>query len=181
MTGDYVMKFNPDIHHRRSIRLKGYDYSRCGAYFITLCLQNRKDVLFGEIIDAVMNLNDAGKLVDFTWNDLINHNDNIVLDSSMIMPDHFHGIIIIENPIVGAGSRPVKLPTLSEIVRQFKTFSARRINELRQASGIPVWQRNYYEHIIRNDEELYRIREYIDNNPLNWENNKNNPKHKCRR
>ena len=122
-------------------------------------------------------------MVEITWNELPGHNDNILLDVFSIMPNHFHGIILI----VGAGSKPARVsadeenraglepaPTgLPEIVRQFKTFSARRINKIRNSSGIPVWQRNYYEHIIRNEPELNKIREYIVNNPLNWETDEN--------
>jgi REP element-mobilizing transposase RayT len=185
------MKYNPEIHHRRSIRLKDYDYSQAGAYFVTICTQN-KECLFGDIMEGEMRLNDAGRMVEIAWNDLPGHNDNILLNVFSIMPNHFHGIILI----VGAGSKPALVsaddtyqtvenraglepaptnPTmmnqtrLPEIVRQFKTFSARRINKIRNMSGVPVWQRNYYEHIIRSEPELHKIREYIANNPLNWE------------
>ncbi|MBL7994462.1 transposase [bacterium] len=181
------MKFNPDIHHRRSIRIKGYDYSRPGAYFITICTQHRNRV-FGQIMDGNMVLNELGRIVEYTWNDLVNHIDHIKLDSFVVMPNHVHGIIVIINdivgavPVVGAGSEsaPTKpAPTrkrygLTEIVRQFKTFSSRRINQIRKIPGIPVWQRNYYEHIIRNDNAIHRIREYIAHNPRNWENDKQN-------
>jgi REP element-mobilizing transposase RayT len=225
------MKYNPEMHHRRSIRLKDYDYSQTGAYFVTICTQN-KEYLFGNVINGEMSLNDAGRIVASAWNDLPGHNDNILLDVFSIMPNHFHGIILI----VGAGSKPalvsadntyqtvenragskpafvsadntyqtvenrvgskpalvsadntyqtvenrvglepaptnptmMKQTGLPEIVRQFKTFSARRINRIRNMSGVPVWQRNYYEHIIRNEPEINKIREYIANNPLNWE------------
>jgi putative transposase len=140
-------KFN-----RRSIRLKGYDYSRIGAYFVPICAYNREPMFW----EKSGNQTIYGKIIQQTWFDLPNHNDGIILDEFVVMPDHVHGIIqIIENNIV----------LLSEIVRQFKTFSARRINESRRLSGIPVWQRNYYEHIIRNDDELFRIRKYIRENP----------------
>lgn len=176
------MKYNPDIHHRRSIRLKDYDYSQEGAYFVTICTQNRV-CMFGDIVGREMRLNDAGKMVDITWNDLSEHNENILLDSFIVMPNHIHGIIII----VGAGSKPARASTgekqraglepapagLPEIVRQLKTFSARRINQIRNSPGIPLWQRNYYERVIRNEHELHKIREYIINNPLNWETDEN--------
>ncbi|MBI4683330.1 MAG: transposase [Nitrospirae bacterium] len=150
------MKYNPDIHHRRSIRLKEYDYSQAGAYFVTICTQNR-DCTFGDIVGREMRLNDAGRMVEIIWNDLPGHNDNIELDEFIVMPNHFHGIIFI----VGACSKPLK------------TYSARRINQIRDSPGIPVWQRNYYEHIIRNETELEKIREYIVSNPLNWEQDEN--------
>ena len=172
---------NIDIHHRRSIRLKFYDYTQAGAYFVTICTHGR-ECLFGFIENGKMVLNEYGRIVDFTWNDLVNHNSNIGLGEYAIMPNHFHGIIVI-NP-VGAGSKPALVdgagldkaglepaPTnhgLFEIVRQFKTFSARRINELRHSPGVPVWQRNYYEHVIRNEADYNRIAEYVAINPLKW-------------
>ena len=135
--------------------------------------------MFGEIIDGEMVLNALGEIVQFTWNDLPDHNPDIALDDFVIMPNHIHGIINIFEP-VGAGSQPARIngvgleptPTknvaLSEIVRQFKTFSARRINALRKKPGISVWQRNYYDHIIGSDKEYEQIAAYIANNPSNW-------------
>ena len=202
------MRYNSDIHHRSSIRLKGYDYSKKGIYFVTVCTQNRENI-FGKVINETMILNETGIIVENTWFDLPNHNSNIVLDMFIIMPNHVHAIIT-----VGAGSKPVPdcgtqndgtgqidgvgqinitgqidgadqidragfepAPTkeipLSEIVRQFKTFSSKKINKQRNTVGIPVWQRNYYEHIIRNEDELNRIRQYIKNNPGNWNTDKN--------
>ncbi len=163
---------------RKNIRLKGYDYSREGCYFITIVTKDRAP-LFGKIVDGEMVLNELGEIVQITWNDLVNHNKNIGLDEFIIMPNHIHGIIMIFDP-VGAGSKPAQAigagcepaPTrhtpLSEIVRQFKTFSARRINQIRNTPGIPVWQRNYYDHVIGTDREYERITEYIAENPSNW-------------
>ncbi|HXF47866.1 MAG TPA: transposase [Verrucomicrobiae bacterium] len=165
---------------RRSIRLRGYDYSREGGYFITICTGNRES-LFGEIIDGQMRLNDLGLIVQKVWDELPEHYPSIELDKFVIMPNHIHGIIIL----VGAGLKPAlstpraglkpaptgensKKRSLAEIVRAFKTFSARRINEFRRMPGLPIWQRNYYEHIIRNESSLNKIREYIKGNPLNW-------------
>ena len=129
-----------------------------------------------------MVLNDYGRVVQFTWDDLINHIDSIELGEFVIMPDHVHGIITIcdsvsigaETTTVGAGSEPA--PTqragihhgLPEIVRQLKTFSAKRINAIRNTPGTHVWQRNYYEHIIRDSEDYERIQWYIRNNPSTW-------------
>jgi REP element-mobilizing transposase RayT len=192
------MTYDPDKHHRRSIRLRGYDYSQSGAYFITICTQDR-GCLFGEVVDGEMRLNQFGELVEMTWHNLPHHVDGIVLDAFVVMPNHVHGIIMIVEPSVGtgsagtgfvgagfvrAGSEPApttdepphkKRHGLPEIVRQFKTFSARHINSLRHASGGPVWQRNYYEHVIRNEKSVNSIREYIINNPLQWELDRENP------
>ncbi|MCX6244877.1 MAG: transposase [Bacteroidetes bacterium] len=179
-----LRKFDPEKHHRRSIRLKGYDYTTPGAYFVTICASDRGD-FFGTTDNCRGGsrtrpyLNDFGKIVEYTWMDLARHNPRISLDVYMIMPDHFHGIIMInrvepammdENATIVVGAGPGPAPTkrihgLPEIVRQFKTFSARRINELRGSPGKPVWQRNYYEHIIRPGNEIERIRDYIRKNP----------------
>ncbi|HOK59079.1 MAG TPA: hypothetical protein PKZ07_19890 [Sedimentisphaerales bacterium] len=165
-------------HHRHSIRLKGYDYSLSGAYFVTICMYDRA-CLFGAVVDGDMRLNDAGRVVYDVWNDLPNHYGYVELDAFVVMPNHVHGIIVI----VGAGLKPAPTeskpaPTrhgLPEIIRGFKTFSSRRINELRGTPGMPVWQRNYYEHIIRNEESLHRIRSYIANNPIRWYLDQENP------
>jgi len=179
------------IQYRRSIRLHGYDYTQAGAYFVTICCQDREE-LFGEIVNGEMVLNEYGNMVQFTWNDLVNHVAGIELGEFVIMPNHVHGIVmIVDDGAMGAdlesarteparttGSAGIEsAPTenemkrqpLSEIVRQFKTFSARRINEKRETPGIRVWQRNYWEHIIRNDEEYGNISAYILNNPGQWE------------
>ena len=181
------MTYDPHKHHRRSIRLQGYDYAQAGAYFVTICTQNR-ECLFGDVVDGAMRLNEFGEIVRLTWEDLPNHVANIVLDAFVVMPNHAHGVIFItDSVVVGAGSEPAPTepaPTqhtqprrypLPEIIRQFKTFSARRINELRGTPGISVWQRNYYEHIIRDDESLNRIRRYILENPQRWAMDRENP------
>ena len=167
------MVLNPEKQQRRSIRLKKYNYSQPGYYFITACTQNRQ-CLFGEIDNNIMKSGGFGNIVKDTWNDLPNHNYNILLDSFVIMPNHIHGII----QFVGAGSKPAqsgKNHPLSEIVRQFKTFSARRINKTQNKKGFPIWQRNYYEHIIRNESELDKTRKYIVDNPVTWTEDKDNP------
>jgi REP element-mobilizing transposase RayT len=172
--GLYKMKFDHEKHYRRSLRLKRYDYFRAGGYFVTIVTQNR-ECLFGDIVEGEMVLNRLGEILSFTWNDLPNHNQNIKLDEFSIMPNHIHGIIII----VGAGSEPAptlkKSHGLPEIVRQFKTFSAKRINKQRCAAGTAVWQRNYYEHVVRDETDLNSIREYIVNNPKKWELDDENP------
>ncbi len=177
------MKYDPFKHHRHSIRLQGYDYSQAGAYFVTVCALNR-ECLFGEIVDEEMELSEFGRVVQSCWDDLPRHYANAELDEFVIMPNHVHGIIVLRAGIdddadpVRAGLRPAPTTTrrsLFEIVRAFKSFSARRINELRDTQGTPVWQRNYFEHIIRNEDELNRIRKYIIENPSRWAADEENP------
>jgi putative transposase len=141
-----------------STRLKGYDYSRDGAYFVTICTKN-KIQLFGEISSPKIKLSDIGQIVTDCWHNLQNHYPNIILDEFIVMPDHIHGIIIIRN-----GPDNKFKHGLSEFIRAFKSFSSRRINELNMTiSGI--WQSRYYDRIIRSNNELNRIRLYIKNNP----------------
>jgi putative transposase len=170
-------KYDPEIHHRRSLRLKEFDYSQVGAYFITICTQNREQ-LFGEIDDtqARMVLNEFGIIVRDVWDQTQKHYPDITLDTYVIMPNHFHGIII-----VGAGSsRPLSqgpskqkgredpAPTVGNILGYFKYQSTKQINAARNAGFQKLWQRNYYDHVIRDDDDLNRIHEYIENNPANW-------------
>ncbi len=180
------MRYDPGRHHRHSLRLKGYDYAQPGAYFVTICTQDRA-CLFGTVVDGQMRLNEYGEIVRATWLDLPNHLPHVELDAFVVMPNHVHGIIVInDNPVgagsVGAGSEPAPTtgPTrrhgLPEIIRQFKTFSARRINQTRGTPGAPVWQRNYYEHVIRTEESLHRIREYVLSNPMRWTTDRENPR-----
>ncbi len=169
------MKYNSDIHHRRSIRLKGYDYSRAGAYFVTLCTQNR-ECLFGDIMNGKMRLNEVGIFVADSWEWLAEQYDHVSMDAYEVMPNHLHGIIVIADGCRG-GSRTA--PTdqrkpIGRLIGAFKTVSTKRINELRHAPGTKLWQRNYWEHIIRDESELNRIREYIQNNPAQWEMDKLN-------
>ena len=144
---------------RRSLRLPGYDYSQAGAYFITACIHNRA-MLFGGVIDGDVRLNEMGTIVQQTWDDLPTHYHGINLDAFIVMPNHVHGIIILAD----ASERRHAIP---EIVRGFKTFSARRVNERVGEPGA-LWQRGYYEHVIRNAKALDRIRAYIANNPARW-------------
>lgn len=143
---------------RKSTRLTEYDYSQPGAYFITINTYLREP-LFGAIVDGFMVLYDAGRIVEKTWNDLPKHYPDIRLDMFVIMPNHVHGIISLLDQNV----------SLTEIVRAFKSFSARRINLVRRTSGIPVWQRGFHDHIIRDEVEFQRIADYIETNPSNWQ------------
>jgi putative transposase len=162
-------------------RLHGWDYSSDGYYFVTICVKDR-DHLFGHIAKGEMQLNPYGAIVEQCWFDLPNHYPNIKLDAFCVMPDHVHCIVQIDNNIsLEAGFKPAstsfkpastktttKRHGLFECIRAFKTFSARRINELRNSAGKHVWQSRFYDHIIRDQGSLERIREYINRNPKNW-------------
>ncbi len=185
------MKYNPQKHHRRSIRLQGYDYTQAGAYFITICTWQR-ECLFGNIINNEMQLSRYGEAVQFNWHYLPRRYPHVLLDAFVIMPNHVHGIIFLTDDhvtnISGVGTgleiishrainfsgkpAPTRQHGLPEVIRGFKTFSARRINQILCMAGVPVWQRNYYEHIIRNEESLQKIRQYIINNPSSWQQDK---------
>jgi REP element-mobilizing transposase RayT len=172
---------------KTSPRLKDYDYKQLGAYFVTTCTTQRL-CLFGEILDGKMHLNPSGRIAEGAWTDLPNHYPHVHLDVFIIMPNHVHGIIFLLNDERRDRFRNLSLPDdnhsatpnnevsiprqkrhgLSEIMRGFKTWSARRINQHRNAIGSPVWQRSFYDHIIRS---------YIRKNPLNWEHDQENPNH----
>jgi len=219
------MKYSPDIHHRRSIRLKEYDYSQVGLYFITICTQKRL-CLFGEIEKGEMILNDPGIMIDKWWNELKHKYRNIELHEQIIMPNHFHGImqIIHETGSVGADLRvcpvldvfhvssgqshriaPTGMEKLDERALDERALDERALGEraLGEHAGSPLhamiqwfktmttneyirgvknngwsrfnkklWQRNYYEHIIRNEKSYYQISGYIQTNPLQWQDDK---------
>lgn len=188
------MHYDPLKHHRRSVRLKGYDYAQAGAYYVTLVTRNR-DCLFGDIVDGEMHLNDIGRIVGEEWLRTAEVRPAVELDEFIVMPNHVHGIIVIADarcamgrdtvPRRGAAPlrpyhpqhnvRPnVQSNSLGAIVRSFKSATTYHINALRDTRGVSVWQRNYYEHIIRRERELDRIREYIINNPPNWVMDENN-------
>jgi putative transposase len=177
-------------HNRRSIRLKGYDYTQAGAYFATICTQNRA-CLFGDVVDGVMRLNGAGRMVAVEWALLPKRFPNVQLDAMVVMPNHLHGIIVITDPaVVGAGLVPAPTaphrattrvsPTVGDVVGAFKSrVTVEYTRGVKTSGWLPfsgrLWQRNYYEHIIRNEESLNRIRQYIANNPLRWELDIENP------
>lgn len=176
-----MARYDPKCHHRRSIRLKGYDYSLPGAYFVTCCTHDR-EALFGEVIDEEMVVNDLGEIVQQAWDDLTTHYRHVGLDAFVVMPNHVHGIVVLTEE-AGAGLKPApteaggaaKRHGLPEMVRAFKTFAARRINERRGTPGVPVWQRNYYEHVVRDERALNAIRAYIAENPARWAWDRYNP------
>ncbi|MDR2927050.1 MAG: hypothetical protein LBV41_02425 [Cytophagaceae bacterium] len=196
-------RYNPDLHHRRSVRLLNYDYAQEGLYFVTICVKSR-EYLFGKIADGEMWLNEIGKMVENEWLYLPAKYPNINLHQFVVMPNHFHGILQIVSPsnavTVGAGSahpmgfaRPVEFtnpinnplgtsktdragesnrvgkprpyaPTLGNMIAYFKYRTTKQID-----LSAKLWQRNYYEHIVRNDADYTRIANYIANNSANWQ------------
>lgn len=178
------MKFDPKIHHRRSIRLKGYDYSQSGAYFVTLVTWQR-EMLLGEIVDGEMVLNDFGKIVRDEWEQTAIVRPNVELGKYIVMPNRFHGILVFvdDGNVVGATRRVAPTKTtlqsgsLGAVMGQFKSIVTKRINRLRGVEGIPVWQRNYHEQIIRNESEMDRVTRYIESNPSAWMDDDENPNH----
>ncbi len=164
---------------KNSLRLKGYDYSQSGAYFVTT-VTHQRECLFGEIENGIMRLNNAGKIVQTVWLGLPNHYSHVELGAFIIMPNHAHGIIIIHD-IVKAGLRPAlttkpkRQHGLSEIMRAFKSFSSRRIHETDQFSPEKIWQRGFHDRIIRNEDEWSRIHLYIESNSINWQEDHDNP------
>lgn len=202
-------KFDPQIHHRRSIRLKGFDYSSEGAYYVTIVAQGR-ECLLGEVVDGEMRLNEYGKIVQKWWDEIPIHFSNVELGAFVIMPNHVHGIIYIieerrgevlsprndpnannlndtnqggmslSNDIpknnnqdagkLGGETPPLRKPTLGQIVAYFKYQSTKEMNKIETPNAITrFWQRNYYEHIIRNEKELQQKTDYILDNPSRWD------------
>ncbi len=177
------MTYDPQKHHRRSIRLKGFDYSQSSIYYVTICVQD-KQCLFGTILvprrgfcagrgyananeTDRMLLNDPGNMVLEQWLKLPLRFPSVILDKFVIMPDHFHGIIYTTD-------NTLSKPTLGEIVGSFKSIvTCKYIDGVNNKNWIPfnkrLWQRNYYERIVRNDLELQNIQQYIENNPANWQ------------
>ena len=161
---------------RKTTRLPDYDYTQAGAYFFTVCVKEWKRML-GEVVGEDVVLTKEGEIVQTIWNELTEHYEDIKLDAFVVMPNHVHSIVWIHEDkvtrVVGEGLRPsptkkTKRHGLPEIVRAFKSFSARKITELRCTQGQPFWQRSFYDHNIRDDEDLYNNRKYIQENPLKW-------------
>ena len=182
------MKYYPDVHHRKSIRLKEYDYSQPGAYFITICTDNKE--LYFEQYPQLK------QMVNRQWHEITSRFDNIQLDEFIIMPNHIHGIIFVGATLAvapnnRAGARPAPTiapnnragarpaPTIGEIIGMFKSLCVhdwlKYIKENRIDIVGKFWQRNYYEHVIRKEDELNKIREYIQNNPQRWHLDRENP------
>jgi putative transposase len=176
------MKFDPQERNRRSIRLKGFDYSQAGAYFVTIVAW-RREMLFGDVVDGEVILNEWGEIVREEWERTAIVRANVELGEYVVMPNHVHGILIfvddgVEVTHVGATRRvaPTLQPnSLGAVIGQFKSIVTKRINRLQNVAGRPVWQRNYYEHIIRNDLEWENIHRYIESNPSMWAEDEENP------
>lgn len=180
------MRYNRDVHRRRSIRLRGFDYSQPGAYFITVCTHQRAP-LFGDVVNGAMVLNAAGVIVDTVWRDMPNHFPLVALGEYVVMPNHFHGIVHIVGekpvgaPLVGAldamgnvmGAPTRGAPTVGNVVGTFKSLATNAyIDGVNRADWPPfhgrLWQRNYYENIIRNEQAYAAIADYIYHNPQRW-------------
>lgn len=193
-------KFDPQKHHRRSIRLKGYDYSSEGAYYVTIVTWGR-ECLFGKIIDGEMRLSKYGEIIQKWWDEIPVHFLNVELGAFVIMPNHVHGIIFIiddrrgevlsprdhpnnniqdeyvdGNNNQGRETPPLRKPTLGQIVAYFKYQSTKEMNKIETENSITkFWQRSYYEHIIRNEKELQQKTDYIMDNPSQWDEDDENP------
>ena len=173
------MPYHPDAHHRRSIRLQGYDYRHSGAYFVTICTHGRECML-GEVIEGKMRLNETGRIVAGAWDWLAAQYSHVSLDASIIMPNHLHGIIILREdaegrPQVGGSRTAPTKKSLGRLIAAFKTVSSKAVHALPEPVGTPLWQRNFFEHIIRSAKELHRIRAYIAGNPARWIEDPENP------
>jgi putative transposase len=171
----HKMKYDPAKHHRRSIRLKGYDYSQPGWYFVTICTQHRA-LLFGQVLQGSMVLSVAGKMVNRIWSEIPEYYPGIEIDEFQIMPDHFHGIIHITGP--SQGISPTEQISTPQVVQRFKSLTTRLYIDGVRTQQWPtfdkrVWQRNYYEHIVRSEKSLERIRKYIRENPMKWQERQN--------
>ena len=171
------------LPRRRSLRLKDYDYTQSGAYFVTICAQ-RKSCLFGRIVNDAMQLNDAGEMIQQVWHELPSHYPGVDIDAFVVMPNHVHGIIVLESE---PGQAPGAALTdqgstmsLGDVVHRFKSLTTAQYRHGVKTKGwrtFPrqLWQRDYYEHVIRNEEELNRIRQYIIANPVQWALDRENP------
>jgi REP-associated tyrosine transposase len=181
--GNRLMGYDPEKHHRRSTRLKGYDYSQPGYYYVTLCIDERRR-LFGDVIDGEMHLSDCGQVAHTIWSGLPQYFPGVEIDQFVIMPNHLHGIVVLSGGSTHIGesgdattrddtvkhSMPMPMsgpaPTLGQIIRKFKALTSYSLHKAGFAEF--AWQERYIEHVVRNPPDLKRIREYIANNPTRW-------------
>ncbi|HHS50226.1 MAG TPA: transposase [candidate division Zixibacteria bacterium] len=166
--------------NRKSIRIKGFDYSSAGAYFVTINTKNQSNI-FAVVNDGIITLSEYGKIAKQCWLDIPNHFTNVELDVFVIMPNHIHGILFLneyydkgEACLAPTQSNVSDKGTVGNIVGSFKSAVTKRINDIRGLSGATIWQRNYYEHVIRHDSDLDELRRYITNNPKQWDNDEYN-------
>jgi putative transposase len=174
MARDLRIQFDPQKHHRRSIRLKGYDYSRAGAYFVTI-IAHQRECLFGKITNGDMILNDLGKIADECWRAIPEHFPQVELGAHVVMPNHVHGIIVITGAVGARHASPLQNQSpprgapsgsLGAMVGSFKSAVTRHIG--RDFNTTQIWQRSYHEHIIRDEREMNNIWRYIESNPSMW-------------
>jgi len=170
--------YDPSIHHRRSIRLKDYEYALSGAYFVTLCVESRV-CAFGTVKDESVILSELGEVVQRAWLWLEEHFDHVELDEFIVMPNHLHGILVLTEAEEG-GSRtaptmPERRKPLGRLIGAYKTVSTKQINLFRETPGARLWQRDFFEHVIRGEKELERARHYIQMNPVRLPEDKYNP------
>jgi putative transposase len=154
------VRYDSDLHHRRSIRLRGYDYSLTGAYFLTICTYER---------ECVLDSHELKEVVLSEWDAVSDRFPAVQPDEFVVMPNHVHGIVVISDEHPSAGV------VLGQIISAFKSLSATKCNRILGRANRPFWQRNYYERIVRNEDEMHRIRQYIRDNPEKWADDKNNP------
>lgn len=166
--------YDPARHHRRSIRLRGYDYRQPGSYFVTICVQHR-ECLLGDVLRATVQLSQFGVLVERQLENFAEGNQGVAIASHVIMPNHIHFILDIL-PFTEQNSFQ-KQPTVGQLVRDFKYETTKQINAQCNTPGIKVWQRNYYEHIIRNEASRQKLKNYIQENPLRWAIDQLHPQH----
>ena len=162
------MVYDPSRHHRRSIRLRNYDYAQPGLYFVTICVQGRA-CLFGEVVGGEMRLYEPGLMVQEVWESLPREYPGVALGAFVVMPNHFHGIVVL----TAEQTEAVAALSLPDVVQRFKSFTTARYRQEVVEHGWPpfpgrLWQRNYYEHIIRSETAYQKIRDYIINNPASW-------------
>lgn len=162
-----------ELPKRKQQRLKEFDYTQSSYYFVTICMKNRNE-FFSHIVNSELILTEFGKILDDVWNNLPKYY-NVELDYYIVMPDHFHGIIIIDDTLSVKNDKEKKPLTLSDIVGKFKSYSSRKIRNLLGNKNEFEWQKSFYDRIIRSEVELYNIRKYIKENPLRWDIEKNNP------
>ena len=191
------MAYDPRKHHRRSIRLRGYDYAGGGAYFMTICVQN-KECLLGRIVESQMVLSNAGQTVQRVWLSLMQRFPTVVLDAFQIMPNHLHGVFVIPGPglepsLAAATGVPIVQPcpnankgtasrtptnrrvAMGDALGAFKSIVTIQVNRLLSRMGTRLLQENFFEHIIRNVDSLEKIRVYISENPARWPEDPENP------
>ena len=174
------MEHRRETHHRRSIRLPEYDYAQPGAYFVTIVTYQHV-CIFGKVTHSRVQLSEIGKIVGATWHEIPTHFPNVTNDHFVVMPNHIHGIIMIEDTLVGArhaspkpiphdaNPRNVNHSALGAIVGSFKSVATKKIHQIKGFENRPAWQRNYYEHVIRDEADFKNIVDYIAANPVNWE------------